>query len=197
MSEDEWSALKNLILTKNPDLENKINKIEGIPENTNENFGIKNFLETIFQKYPNVREKKEAVKGHELSKLFSNKFPKYLEELSNKPSVTKNQHDYRVFSHYQGADGWFKTPWTILYDKEIEKLDKYNQYPYYIHYIFKEDIKKVYLGISLSWGHAKEVMNERNPDWTESERDDYFNIRKAELMEKLEKDFDIPNDSWS
>ena len=36
-------------------------------------------------------------------------------------------------------------------------MDKYEQYPYYIHYIFNKDINKVYLALSLSWGYAKKL----------------------------------------
>lgn len=188
MSEDEYLKLKKLILEKNPQLKSYFDNLE------NDEFEIKDFLETVFEKYPNARENKEPVKSHELSKLFSNKFPKYLEKIINDPSITHNQHNYRAYSHYQGAGGWFKTPWTIIYDQKLEKLDKYKKYPYYIHFIFKEDIKRVYLALSLSWSHAKEVMKDKNPNWTDSERDDYFEIRKKEISEKLEKTHNIPNE---
>ena len=37
-------------------------------------------------------------------------------------------------------------------------------------------------------------MDETNPNWAETEREDYFDMRKAEIMEKLENSYDVPND---
>lgn len=188
MSNEEYKELKRLVIDKNSQLKPLFNVSE------KDDFGIKDFLETFIEKYPKARENKEIVKDHELSKLFSNKFPKYLEDIANIPSITNNQHNYCAFSHFQGNGVWFKTPWTIIYDKELEKMDKYQQYPYYIHYILNEDMNEVYLALSLSWNYAKEVLGEKNPNWTEREREDYFDIRKAEIIEKLENSYNVPND---
>ena len=59
---------------------------------------------------------KQQVKGHKLSPLFSNKFPKYIEKIAE-PFLPNEEHIYHASSAYQGKGGWFKTPWTILRDR--------------------------------------------------------------------------------
>lgn len=188
MSDEEYNELKKLILEKNPKLETEFHDLE----NHKNYFNIRKFLETVFEKYPKAFNNKEKVKEHELSIFFSRKFPKHLEKVANDPLISNN-HNYHAYSHFQGAGSWFKNPWTIIYDKKIEEIDKYEQYPYYIHYIFKEDMKKVFLSISLSWSHAAKVMDEKKPNWTESDRKNYFDIRKAEIKKIIESSYEVPN----
>lgn len=155
---------------------------------------IRTFLETVFEKYLNARLNKEPVKGHELSKLFSNKFPKYLEKISNDPEITKHKHNYRAYSSYQGAGSWFKTPWTILYDKNIEENEDFTNMPYYILYIFSEDLKGVYLSLSLSWGNHGDVPEEIKSKWTDEENRRSLRNRASEIRNRIEKVVEIPDD---
>ncbi len=205
MSENQWNALKKLILEKNPELKKPIENLEGITTNMlTETNGqsITNFLNIIRRKYLKARINKERVKGHELSHLFNKEFPDYLKKLANNQLITDNKHHYNTSSGYH-AQIFIKRPWIDLYDENIVANGKYD---FYVLYQFDEDINRIYLSINLggdykrdefklkmknSFNIPKEFMEDLNraPWWKSTLWGKSYNLKELPPEEELEKDF--------
>ncbi|GAB4310814.1 MAG: hypothetical protein Kow0019_08940 [Methanobacteriaceae archaeon] len=191
MSNMEWEEIKKLIIEKNPELKDKMDEIisinQGKIEESNyskEDFSIKTFLETVFNEYYDARINKEPVKGHKLSKLFSNKFTNYIEGIANDPSITIHEHDYQAYSKFQGKGSWFKTPWALLYDKKMqEKID--TSRTFYINYVFSEDMSKAYVSLSIGWSNYGDINSEILSKWTDQEKRQALRDQATKLRNKI------------
>lgn len=124
---------------------------------------LKENIEKIFKNYLNSRNEQFA--NHHIAAVLRRYFPKDLENL------TENSNYYK-FTGSAGQGNWTHSPWVAVFNKKITESA---QSGYYIVYLFREDMKGVY--ISLNQGmtdlrtqtsnnaKTKEILRSRASDF--------------------------------
>lgn len=97
---------------------------------------LKSYLTQVLENYNVVKREKFA--KHPFAAFLRNEFPNYLKNLTDNPD------DY-LFAGSAGRGTWTYSPWVAVLDTRItESVQK----GFYIVYLFREDMKGVYLSIN-------------------------------------------------
>jgi hypothetical protein len=128
---------------------------------------ISKFIQQILEKY-NMAQKQNFT-GHPIATIIRHDFPDYLENLVDTPN------DY-IFVGSPGRGMWTFSPWIGVLDKKVTSSV---QRGYYIVYLFREDMKGVYL--SLNQGMRK--ILEKN---SEEKTNEILKLRANEFRNKLQ-----------
>lgn len=97
---------------------------------------LKNDIESIFRDY--LASRNETFADHPLATLLRHNFPKDLESLTDSPKKYK-------FAGSAGQGNWTYSPWVAVFNKKITESA---QKGYYVVYLFREDMKGVYLSLN-------------------------------------------------
>lgn len=97
---------------------------------------IRSYLIRVLRNFNEVKRTKFA--GHPLAAFLRNEFPNYLKNL------TTNPDDY-TFAGSAGRGTWTYSPWVAVLDSKITNSV---QRGFYVVYLFREDMKGVYLSIN-------------------------------------------------
>lgn len=106
---------------------------------------MRNTLQYIFENYLNA--KFESIKGHLVAKFLSNNTVENFMETG-----IINEDKYLV-SGSAGKGQWAEIPWIGIFDKEISVSATRG---YDIVYLFRSDMKGVYLSLNQGWTYFKD-----------------------------------------
>jgi energy-coupling factor transporter ATP-binding protein EcfA2 len=183
------------------DLEEFLNLYELLVDKVTPNTWITDFLEKMFRSYYNARAKQEPVVGSKLSLAFID-FKNNLKDFSNNQFYNTHKNDYETYAVSSGRGKWTNYPQVYLYDSNVRKNNKYDFYPYSIHYFFDDTIQEAYLSLSVSWGYANKFLEDTKGEFNKELRNDYFKFEASKARTKLlelrkiskESDWYIPED---
>lgn len=97
---------------------------------------LRELFEKVLKEYKTARN--ENFTGHPIANILRNEIPKELRQ------IIRNPDKYKV-SGSAGQGNWTYSPWVAILDKEITKSP---QKGYYLVYLFREDMKGVYLSLN-------------------------------------------------
>ena len=146
----------------------------------NNELGIKKFLDTILKRYKGVRAKGEKVSGNPLSAVF-NTFAGNLKDYVNSNEISGTSNNYITKSVHFGGEKFVSGPYLYIYNNEISG--------FYIGYMFREDMRGVYLALNLGGGGTFGDEYEENKQNFPSRKDFkkfYLNNIRNKLNKKTE-----------
>jgi Cdc6-like AAA superfamily ATPase len=129
---------------------------------------LKQNINNIFKNYLNSRNEQFA--NHPIAAVLRRDLPKDLENLTENPDNFK-------FTGSAGQGNWTHSPWVAVFNKKITESA---QSGYYIVYLFREDMKGVYL--SLNQG----MTDLRNQTSNNTETKEILRSRASDFRHKLQ-----------
>ncbi len=130
------------------DLEKILEIYQNLVEIENGNFGLRFFLSEILNKYSKV---KDNITANPLVDVINHDFPDYLK------TITPNFDSY-LFKSYAGKGKDPTCPYVAILDPECTDTVLRGVYPLYI---FKEDMKGVYLSLNQGFIRIEEADREK------------------------------------
>lgn len=118
-------------------------------------------IEKVLDEYENA--KKAPLKGHPLAEFIRHSFPDFLK------TFIENSSGYLV----QGSAGqgnWARCPWVAVFDILITETAQTGYYPFYL---FREDMKGVYLSLNQGVMEIKQQYKENPKDVLKIKASDY------------------------
>lgn len=138
-------------------------------------------IEEIFREY--LYSKNEKFADHPLAYVLRNDFPAFLKTL------TDHSEDYK-FSGSAGQGNWTYSPWVAVFNKKITESA---QKGYYIVYLFREDMKGVYLSLNQGMTNIRNQTsdNARTKRILKSRASDYRSKLPIEPSNKFLNEIDL------
>ena len=141
---------------------------------------LRDYIEKILKEYQVARNENFA--ENPLAAVLRHDFPNYLKEITDKPENYK-------FVGSAGQGNWTYSPWIGVFNKKVTDSA---QRGFYIVYLFREDMKGVY--ISLNQGMT-EIKNQNTYAETKrilrSRASDYRNRLNNTFSDELLQDIDL------
>ena len=143
---------------------------------------LRDYVEKVLIEYNDVRNK-ENFSDNPLAKVLRNEFPNYLKE------ITDNPENYK-FDGSAGQGNWTYSPWVAVFNKKITESA---QKGYYIVYLFRENMKGVYLSLNQGMTNIKKQTsnNSQTKDLLSSRAEDFRNQLKDSISGELLEEIDL------
>ena len=144
-------------------------------------FMLKDNIKKIFTDY--LASRNENFADHPLAAVLRHDFPNYLENL------TDSSEKYK-FSGSAGQGNWTYSPWVGVFNKKITESA---QRGYYIVYLFREDMKGVYLSLNQGMTDIRNQTsnNARTKQILKSRASDYRNKLNIPPSDEFVKEIDL------
>ncbi|WP_100906291.1 MrcB family domain-containing protein [Methanobacterium subterraneum] len=138
-------------------------------------------IEKIFRNYLNSRNEQFA--NHPIAKVLRQDLPKDLE------SLTKNHQNYK-FTGSAGQGNWTHSPWVAVFNTKITESA---QSGYYLVYLFREDMKGVYLSLNQGMTNIRNQTsnNSKTKQILRSQAKAFRNQLQDDLSSELIEDIDL------
>ena len=141
---------------------------------------LRDNIKKIFSDY--LASRNENFADHPLASVLRRDFPNYLKNLTDQPQKYK-------FAGSAGQGNWTYSPWVAVFNKKITKSA---QNGYYIVYLFREDMKGVYLSLNQGMtdirnqtsnnGETKRILRSKASEFRTQLKDHLF----SELLENID-----------
>ncbi|MGI6481943.1 MAG: MrcB family domain-containing protein [Methanobacterium sp.] len=142
---------------------------------------LKENIEKIFKNYLNSRN--ESFANHPIAAVLRNDLPKDLE------SLTENPNKYK-FAGSAGQGNWTHSPWVAVFNKKITESA---QRGYYIVYLFREDMKGVYLSLNQGMTDIRNQTssNVETKEILRSQASDFRHKLQGNLLDNFLDEIDL------
>ena len=135
---------------------------------SNPKIGIREFIEKI------LLHNKNNENFEYYNNIFKNKFPEYLEKISNENVEENERYKCSVF------EGDY--PHIVIYDNHKKGNDIYGDYQYYLAYFFNKEDKKAYLSLNYSQRYLRRILEAKKEYYgLFYENDEFKNHLKSEV----------------